>query len=375
MKIEFFRHNVGDAEIAEVSAVLRSLFLTTGPVTKEFENLFSKYLNCGYTTAVTSCTAALFIALKAYDIGPGDEVITTPMTFIATPNSVIHAGASPVFVDVEENTGNINADFIEKAITKKTKAIMPVHLYGQMCDMKRIKEIADKYRLIVIEDAAHAAEAEREGIRVGQLGDSACYSFYATKNITCGEGGAVNTNNQEIAEKLRKMRLHGMSKGAIDRYTSKYHHWDMEILGWKLNMDDIHAALLINQLKEIDAYWKRREEICRIYEASFKNIKKLRLLEILPSSKSARHLFTILVPPEKRDAILSKLQEKGIGVAVNYRAVHLLKYYRQNFGYKRGAFPVAEDIGDRTITIPLYPKLSDEEVDYVIRTVRETVTP
>jgi len=366
MKIEFFKHNIGDDEIAEVNKVLKSIFLTTGPATKEFEDNFSNYLGCKYVIAVTSCTGALFLSLKAYGIGSGDEVITTPMTFIATPNSIVHSGATPVFVDVEERAGNINAGLIEKAITAKTKAVMPVHLYGQMCDMKEIKEIADKYNLIIIEDAAHAIESEREGIRVGQLGNVACFSFYATKNITCGEGGAISTNDRGIGEKLRKMRLHGMSKGASERYSGKYTHWDMEMLGWKYNMDDIRAALLLNQLKNIERYWQRREEICKVYEDAFKKVKRIRLLKIIPNSRSARHLFTILVPPERRDEILWKLQEKGVGVAVNYRAVHLLKYYGETFGYKRGDFPIAERIGDQTISLPMYPKMTDDEVDYVI---------
>lgn len=374
MKIEFFRHNIGREEIADVEKVLGSIFLTTGPVTAKFEEKFSGYLKMEHTVAVTSCTAALFLSLKAFGIKEGDEVITTPMTFIATSNSIIHAGATPVFVDAEESTGNINADLIEKAITKRTKAIMPVHLYGQMCDMKKIRSIADKYKLIVIEDAAHAVETARDGVRVGQLGDAACFSFYATKNITCGEGGAICTKNKDIAEKLKKLRMHGMNKGAADRYTNKYTHWDMEILGWKFNMDDIHAALLLNQLEHIEDQWKKREEVSQLYEKAFKDIKGIRLIETMPGSKSARHLFTILVDPEKRDEVLWKLQEKGIGVAVNYRAVPTLKYYRETFDYKRGMFPVAEKIGDSTITIPLYPKLTVEEVNYVIESVKEAVT-
>jgi dTDP-4-amino-4,6-dideoxygalactose transaminase len=371
MKVEFYRHSLEQIDIDNVVQVLNSLFLTTGEVVNEFENNFSRYLNCRYAVGVNSCTAALHLSLLAYNIAQGDEVITTPMTFIATANAVLHTGATAVFVDVEPETANINAELIGKAITKRTKAILPVHLHGQMCDMVKIRKIADTHKLAVIEDAAHAIEAVRDGIRPGELSDAACFSFYATKNITSGEGGAITTNNKEIAEKLYKLRLHGMNKGAADRYTRRYEHWDMELLGWKYNMDNIQAALLIDQLIRIERNWQRREYICRMYEDAFEDSKHITCLEVLPGSKSARHMFTILVDPEKRDRILWQLQEKGVGVAVNYRAIHLLTFYQQKYGYKRGSFPVAERIGDSTITLPLYPGLSDEEVRYVIQTVKD----
>ena len=371
MKIEFYKHNISQKDIGNVVKVLNSLFLTTGETVEGFEKRFSQYLGCKCTVGVSSCTEALHLSLLAYGIGSGDEVITTPMTFIATANAIIQAGAAPVFVDVEPDTANINADLIESAITSRTKALLPVHLYGQMCDMKKIKEIADTYHLIVIEDAAHAIEAERDGIRPGELGDAACFSFYATKNITSGEGGAVSSNNKEIAEKLKKLRLHGMSQGAAERYSKRYEHWDMQMLGWKCNMSNIQAALLLNQLEHVEEYWQRRERICRMYEEAFGDNPQVTYLKVLPNSKSGRHMFTILVPAEKRDKILWQLQEKGIGVAVHYRAIHLLTYYRQTYGYKRGMFPVAERIGDSTITLPLYPKLTDKEVQYVISTVQE----
>jgi dTDP-4-amino-4,6-dideoxygalactose transaminase len=374
VKIEFYKHNISQADIANVIAALNSVILTTGETVAEFERKFSQYVGCKYTVGLTSCTAALHLALLAYGIGQGDEVITTPMTFIATANSIIHAGATPVFIDVEPVTANINGDLIESAITSRTKAILPVHLHGQMCDMKKIRQIADRYHLIIIEDAAHAIEASRDGIRPGESGDAACFSFYATKNITSGEGGAVSTDNEEIAEKLKKLRLHGMSEGALERYSKRYEHWDMEMLGWKCNMSNIQAALLLDQLENVEKYWQRREEICHIYEEAFKDCLNLNYLEVLPNSKSARHMFTILVPPEKRDSILWQLQAKGIGVAVNYRAIHLLSYYRRTYGYKRGMFPIAEKIGDSTITIPLYPKLSNEEVQYVIKVVKDVTS-
>lgn len=370
-KIEFFRHNIEDHDIKKVSDVLRSIFLTTGERVKEFEEKFSAYLDTKYTVGVTSCTAALHLSLIAAGIGPGDEVITTPMSFCATANAILHAGARPVFVDVEEDTGNINAELIENSITERTKAIIPVHLYGQMADMKKIKEIADKYNLKIIEDAAHSIEAERDGIKPGQVSFTACFSFYATKNITSGEGGAIITNNQEIAELLRMLRLHGIDKSAIDRYTKRYQHWDMPVLGWKYNMDNIQAALLIGQLERIDELWKRREHLWRLYEDELRGIKDIKLLKTVPNSRHARHLFTVLVPSGKRDEILWRLQEAGIGVAVNYRPIHLLSYYRKTFSYKEGDFPVAEDIGARTISLPFYPLLKEEELKTVCNTLKK----
>ena len=373
MKIEFFKHNIDQEDISRTVEVLNSIFLTTGSVVEEFEKKFSLYLDIPFTIGVTSCTAALHLCLLAWGIGHGDEVITTPMSFCSTSNAIIHTGATPVFVDVEEETGNINAELIESKITEKTRAILPVHLYGQMCDMERIRQIADKYHLAVIEDAAHCIEGARDGMKVGKLGDAACFSFYATKNITSGEGGAIATNNLDRAELLRMLRLHGIDKSAIDRYTKKYKHWDMSMLGWKYNMDNIQAALLVGQLRRIDNLWKRRDEIYRKYEDAFASVKGISLMKTMPNSRHARHLFTIQVPEKKRDSMLHALQKKGVGVAVNFRAIHLLKYYRQKFGYKEGDFPVAEKIGNRTISIPLYPKLKDVEIDYVIKTVKEVI--
>lgn len=374
MKIEFFKHNIGDEDIERASNVLRSIFLTTGDVVAEFEKEFSDYLDIKKTVGVASCTAALHLSLLAWGISEGCEVITTPMSFCATSNAVIHAGAIPVFVDVEEDTGNINAELIESRITEKTKAIIPVHLYGQMCDMKSIRKIADKYNLVVIEDAAHCIEGKRDGIKPGQLGDAACFSFYATKNITSGEGGAVTVHDSAKADLLKLFRLHGIDKSAADRYTKRYVHWDMPVLGWKYNMDNIQAALLIGQLKRIDNLWKRRDEIWIRYEDAFRGTNGIKLMKTVPNSRHARHIFTIQVSDKKRDSMLASLQEKGIGVAVNYRPIHLLKYYRDRFGFKKGDFPVAEKIGETTISLPLYSKLKDVEVDYVINSALHSLS-
>ncbi|MDP8262640.1 MAG: DegT/DnrJ/EryC1/StrS family aminotransferase [Candidatus Ancaeobacter aquaticus] len=371
-KVEFYKHNIDEADIKRFDEVLRSIFLTTGKVVAEFEEAFSNYLGGGDVIGVTSCTAALQLCLLAWGIGHGDEVITTPMTFCATSNAVLHVGAKPVFVDVEEDTGNINADLIEEKITNKTKAIIPVHLYGQMCDMKKIKEIADKHGLIVIEDAAHCVEGVRDGIKPGQLGDGACFSFYATKNITCGEGGAIIVHDPEKAELIRIMRLHGIDKSAADRYTKSYSHWDMSVLGWKYNMNNIQAALLVGQLKKIDSLRDRRECIAKMYDDAFKDTN-IRLMMTKENCKNAFHLYTIQVSEEKRDTVLSGLQDKHVGCAVNYRAVHLLKYYRDKLGYTEGMYPIAEQIGSRTITIPLYPKLKNDEVEYVVKSIIEVL--
>lgn len=369
MKVEFYRHSLGEAEAAEVARVLDSVFLTAGPKTRAFEEWLAGYLGVTGAVGLFSCTTALHLALKALDIGPGDEVITTPMTFIATPNTVLHAGATPVFVDCDPVTANIDLDQVERAITPRTKAIIPVHLYGNMVDMKRLRAIADAHGLKVIEDCAHCIEGVRDGIRPGQLGDIACFSFYATKNMACGEGGAVAANSQAVLDRIRLLRTHGMNKEAANRYTATYQHWDMLELGFKGNMFDIQAALLLPQTRHVDERLARREAICRKYEAAF-TAAGVAFPQVSPGTRSARHLFTIWVDPDRRDAVLTELQGNEIGVAVNYRAVHLLTYYREQHGYRRGMFPVAERVGDSTITLPLYPSLRDEQVDAVVEAVK-----
>ena len=371
MNIEFYKHNISEEDITRVNTVLRSLFLTTASVTQEFEGAFANYLACENVITVSSCTAALHLALVALGIGEGDEVITTPLSFIATANAILHAGAKPVFVDVEPQTGNINIANIESAITPKTKAIVPVHLYGNMVDMRGIKNIADRYGLFIVEDAAHCIEGQRDGVRVGELGDMACFSFYATKNITSGEGGAISCHSQLLADRLKQLRLHGMSKDASSRYGSQYKHWDMVEMGWKYNLTDIQSALLVGQLEGIHQRQKRREEIAQHYMEAFSNAN-INFIAPPPNTFSAYHLFTLQV--ENRDEIIAKLNAKGIGVAVNYNPIHLTHFYRQTYGYQQGVFPCAEAIGEKTLSIPLYPKLTDSEVEYIINTVIEVIT-
>jgi len=370
-KIEFYKHNLSAKDKKECLKVLNSLFLTTGEEVKLFEKKFAKYLGIKYVIGVTSCTDALFLALKCIGIKKGDEVVTTPLSFISTANAIEYCDAKPIFVDVEESTGNIDADLIEKAITNKTKAILVVHLYGQMCDMRRVREIADKHKLKIIEDCAHCIEGTRDGIKPGQLGDLACFSFYATKNITSGEGGAIATNNEDYYNWLFKARLHGMSKNALDRYTKKYEHYDMDFLGYKCNMNNIQASLLVHQLERVGEMLNKKEKIAKLYDQKFAQNPKLKFFKTLPGTKHARYIYTILIDPKKRDDYLKLLQKKGIGVAVNFRPIHLMHYYRGKYNYRGGEYPIAEKIGASTITIPLYPKLKLDEVNFIINAVNQ----
>ncbi|MEW6740284.1 MAG: DegT/DnrJ/EryC1/StrS family aminotransferase [Nitrospirota bacterium] len=370
MKIEFFRHAINNEDIERANKVLKSIFLTNADVTSEFERKFAQYLDTKHCIAVSSCTAALHMSLIALGINEGDEIITTPLSFVATANAILHAGARPVFVDVEKETGNIDVTKIEEKITGKTKAIIPVHLYGNMADMVSIRKLADKYNLKVIEDAAHCIEGERDGIRPGILSDTACFSFYATKNITSGEGGAVVCHDKELAEKFYMLRLHGIDKDAGSRYTKRYSHWDMKMLGWKYNISDIQSALLIGQLDRIEENLAKREAIASFYEREFDRLG-IDYIKVPKNTKSARHLFAMLV--DNRDEVLVKLQKAGIGVAVNYRPIHLHTYYKNTFGYKDGDFPIAEYIGNRAISIPLYPGLTDKETEYIVNTLKSIV--
>jgi dTDP-4-amino-4,6-dideoxygalactose transaminase len=373
MKIEFYRHNLAQEDKEECMKVLDSLFLTTGETVKNFEVKFSRYIGTKYSVALTSCTAALHLALKYFNIGKGDEVITSPMTFIATANTIEYCGAKPVFADVEPSTGNIDVEKIEQLITSRTKAIIPVHLYGQMCDMKKLKLLAEKYNLRIIEDAAHCIEGSRDDIKPGQLSDIACFSFYATKNLACGEGGAISCNDPEIYEWMLKARLHGMSKSAADRYAVKYQHYDMEFLGYKYNLNNIAASLLIHQLDRLETYLEQKESIAQKFNNCFADNPSIKTPAILPQSKHARHLYTIWVNPEKRDQYMQAMQEAGLGIAVNFRAVHLMSFYKEKYRYKKGDYPHAEMIGDSTITLPFYPKLSSDEITYIIKTVNDIV--
>ena len=366
MKIEFCRHNIDERDIRNAVRVLRSTFVTTGPETRRFEAAFADFLGMKHVLGVTSATSGLHLILLGLGIGPGDEVIVPAMTFVASANVVEYVGARPVFVDVDPGTGLIDPKEIERHVTKKTRAVIPVHLYGQMADMRAIAKIARKHRLKVVEDAAHCIEGERDGIRPGALSDAVAFSFYATKNITSGEGGAVATNDAGLFERLRVLRLHGMSYDAINRYQSgAFKQYDVAELGYKYNMFDIQAALLIGQLGRIETTRRRREELSRVYEQAVDGIEGMDYPKHR-HGKSARHLFSVWVAPEKRTAVIGFLNARGIPVSVHFHPVPYLSYYRKKYRLKPGRWPNAERIGLSNITLPLYPKLKPAEMRYIV---------
>ena len=364
-KVEFHRHSLGPVEVAAVTRVLKGLFLTTGEETYAFEREFADFLGAPHVIGVSSCTAAEHLALKAFGIGPGDEVITTPMTFVATATAILHTGATPVLVDVEPDTGNLDATRVEEAVTPRTRAIVAVHLYGAMCDMRALRSIADRHGLVLIEDAAHCVEGRRDGVGPGQLGDAACFSFYATKTLTCGEGGAIAVHSDDVADRLRRLRLHGMTKNAADRYhSSAYQHYDVVELGFKCNLTNMQAAMLRPQLARLHAQRNRREEIAQAYDAVIDTIPGLGRPVVPAASRSARHLYTIWAGGG-RDELLRRLGEGGVGCAVNYRALHQLEWVAANVEL-RFPLPEATRIGDQTLSLPIYDRLTDAEVQRVV---------
>jgi dTDP-4-amino-4,6-dideoxygalactose transaminase len=367
---------IEEEEINEVVETLRSGWLGTGPKVAKFEEDFRQYIGVKHAMAVHSCTAGLHLAMLVAGIEPGDEVITTPMTFCATANAIIHAGGRPVFVDIDRKTMNIDPLKIEAAITAKTKAIIPVHFGGRPCEMDEILEMAAKNNLIVIEDAAHAIEAVYKGKKIGNIGDIGCFSFYVTKNLVTGEGGMITTNNLEYAEKTKMYGLHGMSKDAWKRFSdSGYKHYQVVFPGFKYNMMDIQAAMGLHQLPRVEKYLKRREEIWQKYNEAFKALPVITPAEPSADMKHARHLYTLLIDLTKtkisRDEFLTGMTERNIGIGVHYTALHLQEYYQRTYSYKKGDFPEAEYISERTVSLPLSVKLEDADVDDVIEAVKD----
>lgn len=370
---------IDDEDINEVVETLKSGWVAKGPRTIEFEKRFAEYTGAKYAVAMNSATAALHIALIARGVKPGDEVITTPITFAATANTIIHVGATPVFVDVDPETFCIDANKIEEKITDKTTAIVPVHYTGHACDMDKIRAIAEKYDLFVSEDAAHAIDTFYKGDLIGKKGDCASFSFYATKNICTGEGGMLTTNSEDIAEKARVMSTHGMSKAAWNRY-GKGGAWryDIEYPGHKYNMFDIQAALAKTQMNKLSAMQDRRKEIVKKYEEGFSTLDGIKLPPEADYTTHSWHLYVVRLELDKltidRDKFIELMGEANIGTSVHFIPVHLMSYYRENFGYKEGDFPVAESYFDTILSLPLYPKMTDEDVQDVINAVTHIIS-
>lgn len=365
MGVPFFRHNIDEEDIEHAVEVLRSPFLSTGEKTAAFEEQLADHLGCKSAVGLMSCTHALFLALTAWGIGEGDEVLVPAMTFVATAGAVLHTGATPVFVDSDPKTGIMDLELAEQSIGPRTRALVVVHLYGQMVEMRAARGLADRYGLRLLEDSAHCLEGEREGVKPGQIGDAACFSFYATKNITSGEGGALVSNDGDLCERVKRLRLHGMSTDAADRYTNRYRHWDVDEVGFKSNLNDVQSALLIGQLGRVEAGLKRREAIAEEYESRLIKLG-LEFPEVASNSRSARHVFTVWAPHGHRDEFISSLQDADIGVAVHYRAVPTLAVFSGRHESTRLPCPHAERIGQQTLTVPLYPAMTDADVDEVV---------
>ena len=378
--LPFHQPRLGKEEQEELIKTLRSGWLTRGPKVEKFEHEFAKYVKSRYAIGLNSCTAALHLALVSLEISKGDEVITTPFTFAATANVIVHVGAIPVFVDIDPTTLNIDVNNIESKITSRTKAILPVHFAGQPCNMDGIMRIAKRHNLVVIEDAAHAIESVYKGKKIGSIGLMTAFSFYATKNITTAEGGMLTTNSEKLMQKVQILSLHGISADAWKRYGREgYKHWDIIYPGYKYNMTDVQASFGLHQLKKIDSFWKVRRRLVKIYDQAFKSFPGILTLKRNSSKncKDALHLYVIIVQTEQlnadRDRILNAIQAENIGVGVHYRAVHLHPYYQKTFDFKAGSYPNAEYASDRVISLPLYPAMKKKDIYDVIVAVKKVI--
>ena len=369
---------IEDAEIEEVIASMRSGWLGTGPKVANFEQDFRQFKGTLNAVAVNSCTAALHLSVLAAGIKLGDEVITTPLTFCATVNAIIHAGGSPVLADIDKRTMNIDPSQIISKITPATKAIVPVHFAGRPCDMDSILAIAKNYNLKVIEDCAHTVEAEYRGKKIGTMGDFGCFSFYVTKNIVTGEGGMVITNDDEAAARIKILALHGMSKDAWSRFSNEgYRHYQVVECGFKYNMMDLQAAIGLHQLKKVDLFWKRRAEIWQRYNEALSDLPLLLPLDPEEGTKHSFHLYTLQIDFVRsgisRDDFLNAMNVENIGVGVHYLSVPEHIYYQRKYGWNPLDFPQALEVGRNTVSLPISPKMTEEDVEDVISAVKKVI--
>lgn len=369
---------IEEDEIDEVVACMRSGWIGTGPRVAQFEADFASYQGVPQAVALNSCTAALHLSYLVANLQPGDEVITTPLTFCATVNAIIHAGATPVLADVDPLTMNIDPHEIELRISPRTRAIAPVHFAGRACNMDAIMSIAKKYNLKVIEDCAHAIETEYKGKKAGTFGDFGCFSFYSTKNIVTGEGGMVLAKRGDDIARLKVLGLHGMSKDAWKRFGDEgFKHYQVVECGFKYNMMDMQAAMGIHQLKRVEAYWQRRSEIWRRYTKALADLPIGLPAEVEINTRHAHHLYTILIDKQKvgisRDQFLDRMTVEGIGVGVHYLSLPEHPYYQEKLGWKPQSYPNAMNIGRQILSLPISARLSNKDVDDVIYAVRKIV--
>ena len=371
--------DISDAEVQAVSDTVRSGWWAKGPRTIEFEKRFAEYVGAKYCVGVNSCTAALHLALMTQGIGPGDEVITTPLTFASSANTILHVGATPVFADIDPETGLIDPREIEKKITDKTRAVVPVHYSGLAADIGEIGRLCDRYGLFLSEDAAHAVETRYNGELIGHHPQGAVsYSFYATKNLACGEGGALVTDDEEVYKKASILSCHGMSAGSWNRYgKSGSWRYDIEEPGFKYNMFDIQAALALAQLARMDDMQRRRFEAVDVYEQAFRDVPQLRLQKTPDYCHHSRHLYILRIVPERltisRDQFIEELKARNVGVSVHFIALHTMSAYTRRYGYKPEDFPKAYAFSESEISLPMYSTLGREKAQYVADAVLDIV--
>jgi len=369
--IPYGRQWIDDEDVEEVLNVLNSDWLTTGPKVGEFENALCKYVGCKHSIAVNSGTSALDIAVGALNLPEGAEVITTPFTFAATSNSLLYNRLKPVFADIQKDTRNIDSEDIRRKITPKTRAISYVDYAGHPCDIKEIKEIAEEYNLYLIEDACHAFGASYFGKKVGNFADLTVFSFHPVKPITTGEGGAVVTNNSELAERARLLHSHGIDKSVTERYgPDAGWAYDMTILGRNYRMTDIQAALGISQLKKLDIFIEKRQKIAELYNELLRDCEFVETPITKEGIRHGWHIYTILLKGVNRNKFFTYMRKNGIGVNVHYIPIYRHTYYSNNFNFNKDDYPVTEDVFKRIVTLPIYPKMGDEDVELVVKTLK-----
>lgn len=360
----FGRPDIAEEDIAEVVAALRSGWIGTGPRTSRFEAVFADYVESPHAVALGSCTAGLQLALRLADVGPGDEVLVPSLTFVATANAVVHAGATPVLCDVDPDTGNLALEDAARRITPNTRAVVPVHYAGRACDMDRLTELVAANDLVMIEDCAHAIETRWHGRHAGTFGLAGAFSFYVTKNVVTGEGGMLTTADGAVAERAKRLALHGLSADAWSRFSDRgYRHYEVVEPGFKMNMTDLQAALGLGQLARVEANLATRQRLWETYDNLLDGLPLTRPAAEEPDSRHARHLYSVLIDPSfDRDEVMGSLHRMGIGTGVHYRAVHLHRFYAERYGYRPRDLPNAWDISQRTLSLPIGPSVSEADV-------------